>query len=82
MATTIRCCTENRDDDLIRSAIEWLSAFHPDISATLKQRDLILTSESRSDLSLQATWKTVVANERLLRRGADCRAAMLDALLR
>ncbi len=80
MVASLRC-EIGEDFAVAQSAARWLSAFYPDVALILDRDGAQLASDRRSESELALIWKTTLANEKLLARGAARRAAVIEALV-
>ena len=76
------CC----EDDQARLgtatlAAQSVHAFYPHITVTVGRGTAFLTSEQEGEESLRMIWRTALANEVLLQRGADRRAGVIAGLV-
>lgn len=62
-------------------AAQSVRAFYPHITVTFERGTAVLTSEHEREESLRMIWRTALANEVLLERGADHRARVIAGLV-
>ena len=60
----------------------WATGFHPGVSVAVEAGAASLTSEEHDGAALGTIWRSSLLNEILLARGADRRAALIEALVR
>jgi hypothetical protein len=80
MATCVRCAFSDNMHDFASMAAMWISGFHPQIRATLGSGTVDLQSDHHDTEALTAIWTAALANEQLLKLGAEHRAAAFAAL--
>jgi hypothetical protein len=80
--TIIHCEVALESEALATRAAEWAPAFYPDLEISLEAGRVTVASDSRSEGELRLIWRSALANEKLLLRGAAQRAAVLAALVR
>jgi hypothetical protein len=56
--------------------------FYPDITVEIGEDGARLASDERDEATLRLIWRSALANEALLERGACQRAAVIEALVR
>jgi len=78
---TICCDIDQRYLNEASDAAEAVCAFYPHVTATIVKGAAHLASGQESSDSLHMIWRTVLANELLLKRGADPRAGVIARLV-
>jgi hypothetical protein len=82
MGGAIRCKIEPGDGPAVQSAATWIERFYPDVTASCEAGKVRLASVDRGETELRLIWIAILANEKLLARGAARRAAAIEALVR
>jgi hypothetical protein len=82
VAVAVTSCETKLNYSAARVAAEWVKAFYPDIAISLDGDGVCLASSERGEQELQLIWRSAVANEALLARGAPERADLIEALVR
>lgn len=82
MAISLRLAVDPARSSTAADAVQWVRAFHPDVSIVLDGDDAVLGSSMHGEVDLRLVWQTALINESLLAHGADARAAILEELVR
>jgi hypothetical protein len=74
-------CAAGDDRSTAQRAGEWVQRFYPDIIVEIGVDGARISSPERDAATLRLTWRSALANEALLVRGASQRAAVIEALV-
>jgi len=82
MGGAFHCEIKPGDEPAAQSAAAWIERFYPGVTAGCEAGQVRLASVDRDNSELRLIWHALLANEKLLARGAARRAAAIEALVR